>query len=558
MVYVEDVVDAMMHAVTRLHRKTFDSWIPRRGHLETFNVGTSTSTSAMTLIRKTLWLTNSSSPLRIIPGDDRFPSRYVGSTVKAANVLGYTARVGIDEGLHRLATAYLEKTVGFLKAKQDAEPFKCLTKKQYSVDDLVALNGCTGYLSVRNPKDGLPYYARIQWHKDMLLYAVNPEMFHFEVRKKGNGAASLTLSAIIPDKGAQVNYTWVPQEIFKGEIDAVDPKDGEFEATVEPETGYLRLTRPNGTLFIPDEELEEASNNGPKYIWRIAPICCLDKPAPWPFYRDEALASNVGDSRVRQKDDFDASQIKTMCTHLAEAEAYATARLDKLKATPQPIKLEERSLPTGRAPDWRMRQLPEVCNTLCDHPTFCVDTGNCMCGHAANCAPPPRFPWAKYANMPTLSYPTPSTDFTENTDGKTALEARVARSSWANVLSSDARRYLANSPEWPATTALHAIDKVEQFKTVNASDWYVVRNDEWGCFSADTVMDRAAHLISKPYTNESIVFMPFYQFNKFIKVSCVRTRQLVYVTPVQILTAVPASDRVAGSRTLPAPAGCQT
>lgn len=147
MVFVEDVVDAIALAVTRLHSKTYGAWLASKGEVEVFNVGTNASTSAVTLIRKTLWLTNSSSPLRVIPGDDRFPSRYLGSTVKASTVLGYKARVSIDEGLHRLATEQLEDTVHYLQKKAKSEPFHCHKPKHYSIDDLLALDGCVGLMS---------------------------------------------------------------------------------------------------------------------------------------------------------------------------------------------------------------------------------------------------------------------------------------------------------------------------------------------------------------------------------------------------------------------------
>jgi len=523
MVFVEDVVDAISLAVTRLHSKTYGRWVGgSKGDVEVFNVGTSASTSAMTLIRKTLWLTNSSSPLRIIPGDDRFPSRYLGSTAKASSVLGYKARVSIDEGLHRLATELLEGTVSYLQKKAVSAPFHCKGRR-YSVDDLLALDGCTGIISARNDNGDatfanfIPKDPHGKWNSSIKFeLTTSPRLFQFSLKSSDFDDQTVKAQFVIPRSDWRLK---VPQ----------DNGPDEFLARLDPHTGFINLRALDGKSLdkrqLPDagildslaEEYNEQYAKQFDYQYRLAPVCCENKTAPWPLFPDDSLASIILDTRVGSSELFNASQMTTMCQRFEKAEQYATARLDRLKAAAQPIVLSEAELPTGRAADWRMRKYMDMCSNVCDHPTYCIDTGDCMCGHAASCAPRPRFPFSDFANMPVLSYP-PDTDV--GVGGDDALVTMVNRSSWVNILNPDARRYLGGSPAWPAVTAVRDPDMYEKIKEGNGTKFYTLKNSWMGCFSADTVMDRATKLISTPYKEgESLAFIPFYSINDFFKVS---------------------------------------
>lgn len=534
MVFVEDVVDAMSLAVSRLHAKT-NRWIGKsKGTVEVFNVGTSSSTSAMSLIQKTLWLTNSSSPLRIIPGDDRFPSRYVGSTVKASEELGYKARVSIDEGLYRLATNTLRETIGYLRDKRNAEPFRCQRPKEYSVNDLLFLDGCRGIISVRGGNNDTlygnfrPANPDNGWNNtNHFVDTEQPTPWTFDVSHSpeyDDRDVRIALHAVIDKNGTEFAFGIPPPG-------GGDATQYEFLARLDPSTGYINLRKMNGepvelehrakrSRAEPRDVDAEASSMTSEaelqYNFRITPTCCNGKPAPWPFFRDDSLAANILDSRSSRVHPFEASQIKFMCSQMREAQDYAIRRVETLEGFSRPIVLQEAPLPIGRAPDWRMRRYTETCRNLCDHPTFCVDTGSCMCVHAAQCVPKTRFPWSAVANREVLSYPPlPEED---NTGKDDALVNRLARSSWPNILDQNARRYFTSKPVWPPLHAAKDPDDIEKLKENRKEQFWKLRNSAWGCFSADTAMELAARQISRNYqVDNSLVFIPFYSLNDFIK-----------------------------------------
>jgi hypothetical protein len=527
MVFVEDVVDAISLAVKRLDTKA-NAWNPPRGEVEVFNVGTSQSTSAMTLIRKTLWLTNSSSPLRIIPADHRFPSRYLGSTLYANDVLGYKARVSIDEGLRRLGTELLEDTLAFLQKTRASEPFSCDTPKHFELKDLLALNDCAGILSRAQDATGIVAYANFiprdkngEWNDTTVFeWKLDPSVFNFSIAPSDYDDQTAKFSLRIMSKQGENAEVNISPEV----------KETEFLARLHPTTGYLNLRHIDGSPLprmlqkrqVPNaDDLDELAAEYNEehaqlfdYDYRIVPTCCPGKPAPWPLFREDSIASNILDTRKGKFESFNASQIVTTCQRMKDAARHAEVRLENfklLKDTP----LEEAQLPTGRAADWRLRRYSDICSTLCGHPTFCLDTGDCTCGHSAACVPRKRFPFSDFANMPILSYPP-----VKPTDqGDKALVERVKRSLWTNNLGPDARRYFTSSPQWPALTTVRDPDDLEKIKVENATKFFSLHNSWMGCFSADTVMERASKMISKPYSDNSLVFLPFYSVNDFIRVS---------------------------------------
>ncbi|KAL1407751.1 hypothetical protein Q8F55_007185 [Vanrija albida] len=528
MVHVDDVVDAFALAITRLDGKA-RSWLGRsHGSVEVFNVGTSSSTTAIELIRKTLWLTNSSSPLRVLPADDRFPSHYVGSTDKASSVLGYKARVSIDAGLHALASDTLAETVAFLARRQHEPPFECGAPKAYSAADVLALDGCTATLALRGEHGKILYNRFIRAGKDDTHSwngtnkwedSAEPTVWDVRARRSGDGEVLLSFRfAESYNSGKEridVNHTLgVPEPVWNE--DAVT----EFRATVHPETGYLRLTRPDGGELQLSRERrraarqshDTAADEAPEaYNMRLTPVCCAGKRSPLPFFQDDPLASAVLDTRGPDPHAFNASQIARQCERFARAEAHARRRLATLAATSRPIVLQQAALPLGRAPDWRMRRLKDVCSVQCGHPTLCVDTGDCMCTHVAQCVPRARFPFAHVAGTKLFSYPAAQ----RQTDAADVLVHDVARMSWANVLNPDARRYFASKPEYPLLTAVKNPDDIEAIKAKPENEFWQLRNSPFGCFSADTVMERAAWQISQRFREDaSLAFVPFYSFNR--------------------------------------------
>lgn len=526
MVYIGDVVNAISLAVNRLDAMTYGKGASH-GNVEVFNIGTDSSTSAIELIRKILWLTNSSSPLQTLPGDARFPDRYVGDTSRAAEVLGFRAEVGIDEGLHRLVTAYMTETKEYLVAKRDS--LGCDVRKHYSIDDLVDLMGCSGTLAA--DVDGQPFYAFFEEGKEGRADhwgwrdEDEPQPWDFEIEKLTVDTARLRLTRMTED-GKTIPFE-VPVEGL------VLERHTHFVARIQPSTGYISLKveatgapvkpwealPPPGRRDLIDGHSPEASLAPPRFRFRITPFCCAKQKAPWPFFREDPLASAILDDRLQKQRSFNASQIATLCSRLSEAYDLAQSRLERFKSDKRPIKLQQADLPTGRPADWRVRQL-EVCTNLCDHPTVCVDTGSCACGQPS-CVPRLRFPFAAYANLPGLSYPPPTIDWESITaNDPAALVAQVEKASWLNVLRPAARRYLSRSPAFPDVAVARCPDDVEREKEQDPDKFQRLQTEWHGCFSADNVMERGAKAIAtEKFVDGSMVFLPYYAYNGGLRVS---------------------------------------
>lgn len=532
MVNIADVVNAVALAVNRLTEMAVAQQ-PKWGVVEAFNVGTDHSTPALELIRKILWLTNSSSPVQTLPGDNRFPDKYVGRTSHAAEVLGFKAKVSIDEGLHRLVTQYLRETQTYLQEKQKAE---CSHRPPYSLNDLLALDGCSGTLAA--DLEGQPFYAYYDSH--MTWSDPNrpditpgfgwrdedePQPWDFSVQKQGKEAL-ITFTRLAEDKADDKvlkPYDVVFEAREKG---AMLNKETQFRAQVDPQTGYVSLKLAKARLPLvpwhpkppPGGGDDDPVPNPEKtalgdFRFRLTPFCCPGKPSPWPFFRDDPLASSILDTRLERHRYFNASQISTLCSRLESAERLVKRRLEKLASDPRPIKLEQAPLPTGKPHDWRFRNL-DVCTNLCDHPTVCVDTGDCACGQAS-CLPRPRFPFHDYANLPYLSYPPPKLslhwDDIEAVDPD-ALSGLVERSTWLNVLRPGARRYLSRKPDFPSISVTKLPDDVEKARADDPEKYDKVQTEWHGCYSADSVMERGAKLLSHDYKRDDLVFLPHWSY----------------------------------------------
>ncbi|TXT09196.1 hypothetical protein VHUM_02670 [Vanrija humicola] len=533
MVHVNDVVDAFSLAITRLDRQR-TSWMRKRhGSVEVFNIGTDHSTTATELIRKTLWLTNSSSPLRVIPGDDRFPSHYVGSTVKASKELGYAARVSIDAGLHQLASDTLSETVAFLARRQREAPFYCDRTKHYTTADVLKLDGCRVSLALKGDKGNIMYNEHLRANKDR---NTTNQWEHFSEVSVWDMAARREGDEVLVSFSLDDEYR--PNNDAKAELvkehvvlhiperePGADDSFTEFRVRVQPDTGYVHLTAPDGTPLWLSRRWPKPARRGlvarqdtdtELYNMRLTPVCCAGKKAPWPFFKDDPLPSALLDTRYAAQHDFNASQIAVQCSRFAAAEAHARRRLATLEAFSTPIVLQQAPLPLGRPQDWRQRRNKDICSVQCGHPTFCVDTGDCLCTHTAQCSPRARFPFGAVANTKLFSYPSPSV--TPNPD--TVLVDNVARMSWANVINPDARRYFTSKPEWPLMTTVRNPDEMEVIKNSTEHEFYVLGNSRMGCFSADGAMERSAQLISKPFKEgESLVFVPYFSVNDWMTVS---------------------------------------
>lgn len=504
MVHIDDVIDAFALAVNRLEEKRNSK--QAESEVEVYNIGTSSSTPAVELIRKILALTNSSSPVQTIPADGRFPDRYVGSTIKSAEVLGYRSRVTMDEGLHRLVIAYLDETVNYLAGQLDAD---CGVPTRYSDADLLKLDGCTGTIGV----DG-------------------PENLEYLYQKDGEGSAPPTWEWRDDDEPQTWQFTVQSGPIIRLSREDAKGREGFFEvpeegrllgsqsrfgARVDPETGYISLSYLSKSPYTPQHL--KGTSFGQRF--RITPFCCPGKPTPWPFYREDPLASAINDQRLETYRLFNASQVNTRCQRLEQALHVADDKLARLEEYTTPITLDVAPLPTGVPADWRFRSL-NFCTNLCDHPTICVDTGNCACSQSS-CTPRARFPFGRFANLPDLSYPPTKIDWNSiSGHDPDVLVDQVAKSSWLNVLRPSARRYLSRDPEFPAINLTRIPDEDQKHRDENPDEYDRLQTAWHGCFSADSVMERGVKLLSDVYKPGSLVFMPYYPMTRNVGLISVR------------------------------------
>ncbi|GMK55282.1 hypothetical protein CspeluHIS016_0203380 [Cutaneotrichosporon spelunceum] len=522
MVNIRDVVDGFILAVNRLTKKSKGPG-KKRGEVEAFNIGTDKSTSAMELLRKILWLTNSSSPLQTLPGDNRFPDRYVGSTKKSSAVLGFKAVIPIDRGLHSLALQYLDETVAYLKRKHSTQ---CSVRRKYSVDDLLFLDGCSGVVAA--DIEGQPFYPYYEHAKDDKPAGFGwqdtdePQVWKFTINKLGRRATLLLTQHIKEKKDDKV----VREYDVNFQNSAENNSTNRFTMGIDPESGFVSLTQSNGLPLVPwdlrppparrDNMPDPSRTDLGRFRFRITPFCCPRKPAPWPFFRDDPLASAILDMRLEKKRVFNASQISTLCDRLSDALELAQSRVLKLTEDVnqgRTIKLEQAKLPTGRPADWRFRDR-DVCTNLCDHPTICLDTGKCACSQAA-CSRRARFPFADFANLPYLSWPPEKATLDWDAVSKAdpaGLVAQVERSTWLNVLHPAARRYLSSKPTWPKANVTSMPDDEEKSYRDDPEKYEKLQTEWHGCYSADSVLERGTRLISRNYQKGDLVFMPHYSY----------------------------------------------
>jgi nucleoside-diphosphate-sugar epimerase len=507
MVHIDDVVHAFLLSVGRLERGGIDS-------IEAYNIGTGTSASAMEIIQKVLALTNSSSPLQIIPGDSRFPDHYIGTTSKATTDLGFTAQVGVDEGLVRLVSAFYRDTLSFVDRQLSTS---CSPRPAYSTRDLARLDGCTGTVGVNGP-GGMEYLSTATNDNNLRTWkwldTDEVQLWKFNVEAKGSDHAVISFTQ---ESGREkVEF----QATREGHLFGVQSR---FEARVNSISGHVSLSfEGSETELVPDHMLDQSLD----VRYRLTPFCCPGKPSPWPFYEEDPLASAITDTRLGTHRYFNASQSQTLCDRLSAAKRVAEHRLQGLEAISPPFKLDLADLPSGQPYQWRSRGL-DHCTNLCDHPTTCLDTGDCACASSA-CVPRIRYPFTAFANVTGLSFPPPTINWDEvETNDPLILIRKVASSSWLNVLRPHARRYLQSTPNWPAVHLTSLPDDVQVNRDTNWGDFDKLQSTPHGCFSADSVMERGIKLLNQDYTSDSLVFMPYYAGTQMVSLSSVSKTALV-------------------------------
>jgi hypothetical protein len=533
MVHIDDVVDAIILAMHRLENAEFGSgWFPFLGFLrstknyrtitkassvEFFNVVGQSAVPAVNLVKKILMLTKSQSAIQLIPADERFPDKYQGSPDKAERMLGYKARIGIDEGLHRLAAAYYTQTERFLHKKQLGD----CSKGEYGKQDLLRLDGCLGnvaasldgtigLLDYEPPKEGQVDGLR-EWR---WTDTIHPWTFKFDVKEKEDGRVRLIIRDWTNKK------SW--REFIHEETGAIfnitnrlpggpDDSDTEFIMTVHSGTGHIALQHASTGFHLkpPKKDGETISitrEPGPNpYMFRLIPVCCAGQNAPWPFFQEDPVASLINDHKRVVRHLFNASSVDEACQRLSIAHQVVKLNLDRLKEYARPITLGMGELPLGKYNEWAFAER-DSCSNLCDHPTICLDTQSCACVKS-NCVPQARFPFSAYANVDRLSYGEDH-DTALKTDPRLSLVEQVNRTSWLSVLHAPASRYLSRNPAFPRIN-VGSIPPDLQASYDAEPDRFTDFHNINGCFSADVSFWRTIELMDRNATvPPALTFVP--------------------------------------------------
>ncbi len=306
MLHIDDCMAAFMLAIDRLERSRTSRFSFGRNELESFNVASGSLARSQDLVDTIIGLFDSKSPVQSLTGDDRFPNVYRGSTAKAAKILGFKAKIDIDEGILRLARAYLTKTERFLTKKIATRcdvpaPVDLQKLDQCSI---LFMGSIAGHLDAIKPDHDYWTTTRTIQPSDPKLQA---PLMYLAVRttqsgvtkviiSQGKDGPRLTLPAghgSSPQPGF-VNLKAVkPAQLVEGDV-------SEWDMTVDAETGTVRLILPRSNLHLAPPILDDdpfslvPKNDDDPGLFRITPICC-PTPGPWPFSKDnrECSISNL-------------------------------------------------------------------------------------------------------------------------------------------------------------------------------------------------------------------------------------------------------------------------
>ena len=454
---------------------------------------------AIILVRKILHLTRSNSPIQTIPSDARFPARYEGSTELATRVLGFTAKVGIDEGLVRSARAYYWQTQRYLVDKRERE----CQARSYSRDDLIRLSGCT--VNVVGNSRGEMSYLDLDLHtQDMgqkwrWSWTFEPRSYGFNLTEKADGKLGFRLGHERRGLYEVVNVT------------LADGSHTDFKVGIDESTGYVFLSVANdGGYFLPPSAKNISTRVSPdkpaQPSFRIIPVCC-EKPAPWPFMDEVPLASAINDLKYEKTAPFAGSQHRTLCDRMTRALQVVEDHLDRLDNHLLPLHLDQAEMPTGKPHEWKHRHM-KTCTNLCDHPMTCLDTGDCACVLSC-CTSIGRFPFASVANLDQLSYP-PVTRVIDPNDDQSLINL-VKQKSWLNVLRPAASRYLGREPELPKVHVTQLPPAVQEHRLMENWKYDRFLPGKPGCYSADSMLERGLRSLNTSYGDDHFTFLPYFQ-----------------------------------------------
>ncbi|KAF8307239.1 hypothetical protein DL93DRAFT_2177708 [Clavulina sp. PMI_390] len=558
MLHQDDCVDAFMLAIshinTSLHHHNKWPFAPFTSSpsfsFEVYNIASSFTAKIPSLVDTIVTLTNSKSPIRYIATDSQYPNVYRVDTTKARKFLGFNARVTIQKGLRLYVKTHLQHLSSFLSRTFEST---CWQSSAASKDfeqqylDILKLDGCLAHvdLDVQGEFVGLTppdFEEGDHWsvrplnaatHKDdedtthqsdpptlIRLRGWERETFdgaepsYLGIWRDANDA-SIAPGPVKLGKIFETNLTTSSagkRPLVDWELH-VNPDSRESTVRlVVPETNPpLQLISPTyigGNFSL--AHVDARSDN----VWniRLSPTCC-PSPPPWPFSQNDPIEWSVQYQRTSSARPFRASSAKALCSRIARAQRKAQADLVALSSTDsqhhQPHSPKLSRLPT----EWAYANLP-ACSNIChdDHPTVCLDTGDCQCV-LSSCVARNKFPFTDYAYMNDISFPPPST---AGQKGQATLEERVVRASWRSTLRPQAASYLSSHPRFPnihvAPLTPDDADWLANLRGLNGEmvEPGTLMNEH--CYSADAQMERGLmRMGSVPAKAAEMVFIRHYQ-----------------------------------------------
>ncbi|KAF8307625.1 hypothetical protein DL93DRAFT_2171636 [Clavulina sp. PMI_390] len=533
---------------------------------EAYNIASGFSAKIPFLVDTIVGLTRSESPVRYITADNRYPNVYRGDTTKARKTLGFKAIISVQEGLKLFVKARLRHMSSFLSRTIEetcpsANADSLSTKHELTLN-ISKLDGCSVHvdLDIQGEFVGLepPDYGTSDhwvatplhwpdqqdpWGASTLVVSISQSTSTTEEdpkdQRKSPWLIRLRGSEHETRNYAEPSYLGIwensddspilPGPIKLGKIlhsNLTDTSTGrrplvdwELHVNPDPSESSIRLVLPGtnpplqlmSPTFVGGNFSLGSVDSKSANIWnvKLSPICC-PSPAPWPFVRDDPIEWTIEYQRTSTARPFRASPAKALCNRLARAHRKAEADLASLSSTnihlPGPPSRKMSRLST----EWTHAKLP-ACSNIChdDHPTVCVDTGDCQCV-LSSCVSRKRFPFADNAFKNDLSFPP------QLSAGVETLEERVARVSWMSAVRPQVASYLSTHPRYPkihvAPMSPTDAERIPNLKGFDGEKMEPDKLREAHCFSADAQMEKGLiRMGSVPANDAEMVFIRHYQ-----------------------------------------------
>ena len=340
----------------------------------------------------------------------------------------------------------------------------------------------------------LPSEPKEPWHWRWQRF---PAIFELGVGHVGsNGTISASFRHIGDPRDMPPPYQPKHLEVPRTDRSGKSMQCSDFIVEVEPLSGHLYLSAQPGEQYLKapikyGEYFATTAGKPDKPAFRIAPICCK-QPALWLFLDEDPLAAAINDLRTSKSRSFAGSQHVNRCSRLDEAIGVVQGRIKRIATMNKPVMITARPLPVGAASDW-VNANKVACPNLCDHPTICLDTGSCACV-------------ASHCPEPKSRRDRPSSD-----RDQLSLPEAVAMKSHLDVMRSDAKSYLSRNPKFPSVHVTELPESVQEDRKARPTRYDSLLPPHPACYSADSMLERGIKLMDHAYSDNSMVFLPYFQ-----------------------------------------------